>query len=339
MISMPLVEEVKIEGLTESEAEKAIGGAYNQKQLIQNPQVSVTITEARGRTFNILGGVNRPGQYAISQNDFRMLDALTVAGGDVGGGRVYVLRPPAKQLPAKEGAAAKDEAPAQPRKIRVPLDKLLAGEGKYNLVIRPGDTIVVAKAEERPMAVVVTKNGLTVDGQGTTWEGLDQTLAKLPEADRKRTVLRLVAGSEELTLGEYGRAKGRAAEIARRLGLLRVEDVGLVGGAAPAGGGEKPGGAAGNGGEYYVGGNVQRPVVYTLAPGRTVTLLQALVAAGQNVNEDRGWITLVRRGDDGAEKTVVNSVPMRDVIKAGGEGATPLSKGDTSLGAPQDRTR
>jgi protein involved in polysaccharide export with SLBB domain len=42
--------------------------------------VSVTVVEARQRTFSILGAVGRAGQYQIVQSDFRLLDALTLAG-------------------------------------------------------------------------------------------------------------------------------------------------------------------------------------------------------------------------------------------------------------------
>ena len=38
------------------------------------------VQEARGRAFSILGQVSRPGQYAIVDPDFRVLDALVLAG-------------------------------------------------------------------------------------------------------------------------------------------------------------------------------------------------------------------------------------------------------------------
>src|SRR5206468_9446899 len=83
-ISLPIVGVLKVAGLTEAEAETAITKTYKDKNIIANAQVSVTIVEARGRTFSILGSVDRPGQYQISQSDFRVLDALALSGGRPG---------------------------------------------------------------------------------------------------------------------------------------------------------------------------------------------------------------------------------------------------------------
>jgi polysaccharide biosynthesis/export protein len=81
MLSLPLLTEpVKAAGLTEPQLQKAIAQKYKDAGLIQNAQVSVTVVEARGRTFNITGSVARPGQYVILEADFRILQALIQAG-------------------------------------------------------------------------------------------------------------------------------------------------------------------------------------------------------------------------------------------------------------------
>ncbi len=77
-ISLPLVGQVKAEGLTEDELQKAVADAYRNSQIITNATVSAQVQEARGRTFSALGAVNSPGQYAILQADTRMLDALVL---------------------------------------------------------------------------------------------------------------------------------------------------------------------------------------------------------------------------------------------------------------------
>ncbi len=79
-ISLPLLGQVKAEGLTESQLEQEIIDSYRRSNIIQNAQVAVTVSEARARTFSILGQVQRPGQYQILQSDFRVLDALVLAG-------------------------------------------------------------------------------------------------------------------------------------------------------------------------------------------------------------------------------------------------------------------
>jgi polysaccharide export outer membrane protein len=93
-ISLPLLGQVKAEGLTESQLEQEIVDAYRRNNIIQNAQVAVTVQEARARTFSILGQVQRPGQYQILQSDFRILDALVLAG-DIpfqGIDNIYVVR-------------------------------------------------------------------------------------------------------------------------------------------------------------------------------------------------------------------------------------------------------
>lgn len=78
-ISLPYLGSVHAAGLTEIELEQGIVQAYRDANLIQNAQVSVTVVEARGRTVEIMGAVQAPGQYAILDADFRLLDALVLA--------------------------------------------------------------------------------------------------------------------------------------------------------------------------------------------------------------------------------------------------------------------
>lgn len=78
-ISMPFVGQIKAEGKTEYEMEQAIVDAYKQAKIIERAQVTVAVIERRGAVISILGAVNGPGQYALVDPDFRVLDALTLA--------------------------------------------------------------------------------------------------------------------------------------------------------------------------------------------------------------------------------------------------------------------
>ena len=129
-ISLPLIGPVQANGLTEAQLEKVIQQKYQDAGIVKNAKVSVTVIEARQRTFSIRGAVSRPGQYAIVQSDFRVLDALVLAG-DMQVPQIeypYVIRP-AKQ-PA-DLAAGHPPAPgpvhprpessgARPRPSRIP---------------------------------------------------------------------------------------------------------------------------------------------------------------------------------------------------------------------------
>jgi polysaccharide export outer membrane protein len=77
-ISMNLLGQIHAEGLTEDELQRAIADGYKDKQIIPNAQVTVTVVEARARTFSALGAVNNPGEYAILKADFKLLDALVL---------------------------------------------------------------------------------------------------------------------------------------------------------------------------------------------------------------------------------------------------------------------
>lgn len=93
-ISLPSIGEIHAAGKTETELEQAIVQAYRDAKLIQNAQVTVQVLEARGKVFSILGAVPRPGQYPIISNNFRILDALVLAGdAPLGSDMLYVIRP------------------------------------------------------------------------------------------------------------------------------------------------------------------------------------------------------------------------------------------------------
>ena len=79
-ISLPYLENpLHAAGLTEIQLEQAIIQAYRAANLIQHAQVSVTVLEARGRAFSVLGSVGAPGEYAIVESDFRLLNAMVLA--------------------------------------------------------------------------------------------------------------------------------------------------------------------------------------------------------------------------------------------------------------------
>lgn len=79
MLNMPLVDEVKAIDLTEAQLQKAIKKVYKDAGILSDANVTVTVVEARGRTFSILGAVGAPGEYQIVKKDFRLLDALVMA--------------------------------------------------------------------------------------------------------------------------------------------------------------------------------------------------------------------------------------------------------------------
>jgi polysaccharide export outer membrane protein len=89
-ITMPLVGEVKIAGLTATEAGKQIATELKNGKFLRNPQVSVAVTTVRSRQVNVLGMVARPGRYPLDDTSSHLADVIAAAGGIAAGGADFV---------------------------------------------------------------------------------------------------------------------------------------------------------------------------------------------------------------------------------------------------------
>jgi polysaccharide export outer membrane protein len=128
-ISLPLVGEVQAAGQTPLKLEVEI--ATKLKSFISEPEVTVIVQQINSQKFNILGMVNKPGSYVIS-NSATVLDAIALAGGfrDFAKQKnVYVLR----QNP--DGS-----------QVRLPFnykDVVKGRNAEQNVKLQPRDTIFV----------------------------------------------------------------------------------------------------------------------------------------------------------------------------------------------------
>ncbi len=83
-ISIPEVGVIEAAGLTETQLEEKIKQILSpsMNNLLKNPSVIVTLAGSQQRSFSILGdGVPLPGRYPIPRYNFRLCDALAMAGG------------------------------------------------------------------------------------------------------------------------------------------------------------------------------------------------------------------------------------------------------------------
>jgi len=128
-ISLPLVGEVQAAGLTPLKLEQAI--AAKLQSLISQPEVTVIVQQINSQKYNVLGQVNHPGTFVIT-NSLTVLDAIAISGGfrDFAKQKaIYVLRQNA------DGTQA-----------RLPFNYKEVVKGKnpeQNIKIQPKDTIVV----------------------------------------------------------------------------------------------------------------------------------------------------------------------------------------------------
>jgi len=213
-ITMPMLDKpIKVTGISEQEAEKAIAKAYRDMNLIANPQISLSVKEARGRTFSILGQIERPGQYQITQADFRVLDALTLSAAKPDEmAELYVIR-------------GKDK---DARMIPVPVERLTAGDLSVNIVIRPNDMLIAPRRERKFIRVTVTgPDQLSMDGKPISWAELDKKLTDISAAERKHTVLELAVGAPDMPVSQYFEVESKLTRRVKDYGMDYFSNVGI----------------------------------------------------------------------------------------------------------------
>lgn len=90
-ISYPLIGKVKIGGQSVSEAEHTIAIALRQGGFVNQPQVSILLTQVRANQVSVLGQVNRPGRFPLETMNIRVSDMLAMAGGATAAGDDVVI--------------------------------------------------------------------------------------------------------------------------------------------------------------------------------------------------------------------------------------------------------
>lgn len=125
-LSIPDVGVVNAGGLTESQLEEEIKQIL-APNILKSPSVTVTLFKSQSRLFSILGnGVSRPGLYEIPRYDYRLADALAIAGGisQFNISYIYVSRPITGKETSAEPAPPSTETPkANVEKVAPPTEK------------------------------------------------------------------------------------------------------------------------------------------------------------------------------------------------------------------------
>ena len=130
-VMLPMIDEVRVEGMNELEAAHAIAGTLVSRGILNRPQVSVLITSFVGQDVSVLGEVTRPGVYPYTVHH-RLYDMISAASGlsPTAGGVVNVYH-------------RSDPDTAHP----IPLDPNGATAGPdRNPELAPGDIVQVTRA-------------------------------------------------------------------------------------------------------------------------------------------------------------------------------------------------
>ena len=126
-VSLPLLGEVLVDGLTKSELEKKLAGLLGEKY-VQNPQVTVFIREYQSKRVSVLGAVEKPGPYQLLGRQ-TLMQIVSEAGGLTrdAGNDIIIIR----QLP--DGTSTS---------LRISIDELfLKGDAKLNVPLEAGDIV------------------------------------------------------------------------------------------------------------------------------------------------------------------------------------------------------
>jgi polysaccharide export outer membrane protein len=127
MISMSLLGDVKASG--KSPVQLADEITANLKKYVQDPNVTVVLSQSNSRIVYLMGEVSKPGPVGITPG-MTLLQAIATGGGltpYANAKKIYILR----------NTGGKQE------RIPVRFKQALRGDGSLNLTLSPGDTIVV----------------------------------------------------------------------------------------------------------------------------------------------------------------------------------------------------
>jgi polysaccharide export outer membrane protein len=132
-ISLPLVGEVQVSGLTAIEAEEKIEEMY-KRRFIKDPHVSIFVEEQISQRITLVGEFKNPGSYDYLSNQ-RLLDVIALGGGlgERAGQIVQVRRTRYVQ--------------GEPNTFIVDLDRLIKeGNVELNIRLNGGDVLFIPEA-------------------------------------------------------------------------------------------------------------------------------------------------------------------------------------------------
>lgn len=263
IVTIPQLGEIAIAGQTVEQARQSI--ANIAAGLVRDPLVQVTVTQSRKQTFTILGAVAGPGTYFIPSADYRLLEAITSAGGVPETiPSLYVIRQiPLTAQPTNSGPTGAGQGGGQQGEGFVDLLDNLTGDGggspavvsggwqpeqpAVNLV--EGDAPANTQSGDQPASAWIFVNGEWVRAAKADNTGATPIQ---PDALVTQRVIRVPV--RQLLGGD-----ARANIVVRPGDVLRVPppEQGFV----------------------YIGGNINRPGSYNLPAVGPYTLRRAIISA------------------------------------------------------------
>jgi len=126
-ITLPLVNEVQVTGLTTTELRLLLEKRY--KEFLINPIVTIRVTGIQSSQIYLIGKVNKPGVLPLTGND-TLLQVLTKAGGLT----IFARRSDIRVV-RRNGEKVTEYI--------VDYNAIIKGDLKQDILLRPGDRIIV----------------------------------------------------------------------------------------------------------------------------------------------------------------------------------------------------
>ena len=332
IIRLPILGSIKANGHTPSSLEKHIAKTLADQQILRDAMVTVIVTRETQETFSIIGeprqGGMRFGTYHIPRVDFRLLDAIALAGGPPGRTRrLFVFR----MVPLTEAVAGK--IPSQPVEDQgsAPVEAtkssadLIEELGKSLSLQEPATvTPLQSKPEPAPPAL---RDGLenttrvpqyvNVDGK---WVRVESEVAAPQESVVSANQPVITQRIIEIPLKDLLNGDMRFNIVVRAGDVIKVP--------------------AQTGGFVYVNGDVARRGTFTVPGENELTVTQVVAAAGgftplaipqradlrRRIGEDREAIVRInlRRIFEGTQPNIFLK-PNDEIVVGTNFWATPLA--------------
>jgi polysaccharide biosynthesis/export protein len=278
MLSLPMLQDpIKAAGLSEQQLQKAIAAKYKDAGVLEDARVSVTVLEARQRTYWISGAVGQAGQYPIPEADFRLYNAVVQARDTYPTIEyIYVIRQREADVPATA------PAPEEPKQTP-PGQDILAPRSQVTSPVRPilammQDSSATAPAQA-PAAEGTSAGSqerqITIGGESRTIAATEEKPAATQAAPATEPAPSVAAPQPAYEFGSTVKKPDRQRVIKVPWALLRngdlrynivvrPNDVIVVPQIQSEG--------------YYMGGHFGAPGPYSLT-GQKITLKQAVIGA------------------------------------------------------------
>src|SRR5580704_9036959 len=215
VVSLPLMGDLKLAGMTVRDAQRFIARQLVERQMVEDPQVSLFIEEFATQGITVFGEVNGPGIYPL-MGPHHLYDVISAAGGLTlkSGRTVTVLH-----------VGQRDS----PQVVVLANENVNENSVEYaNVPVYPGDTVIVSKAGMVYVLGEVNKPGAFLMEDNTSISVLKATAlaggtTKLASLKGSMILRKSLAGTTQTRIPLDKIYHGKAADL-----QLHAEDIVFV---------------------------------------------------------------------------------------------------------------